>query len=217
VAGVGVGIGGIAGVFFGNVEIDGSLSTAGGGFEIDHPLDPGNKYLRHSSVESPDMLNVYSGNVSTDTEGEASVTLPDYCQALSQDLRYQLTVIGQFAQAIVAQEARDNKFTIKTDQPQIRVSWQVTGVRQDPWAVANRIAVDEEKTAEGRGRYLHPELWGQPADSRIHVRPRPSEPPAPEEPSAVERRLEEEWRQPEELVQQMRRSASWLQREETSE
>ncbi len=114
------------------------------------------------------MLNVYNGNVTTDANGEASVTLPDYFAALNQDFRYQLTVIGQFAQAIVAQEIRNNQFTIKTDKPRVKVSWQVTGIRQDPWAVANRIAVEEEKAAEEKGCYLHPELWGQSEEARIH-------------------------------------------------
>lgn len=217
-----------AGLFFGDVVISGTLSKGGGGFAIDHPLDPGNKYLRHSFVESPDMLNAYSGNVTTDTNGDAAVALPDYFEALNQDLRYQLTVIGQFAQAIVAEEVRNNQFRIKTDQPQVKVSWQITGVRQDPWAAANRIAVDEEKSAEERGRYLHPELWGQPEESRIHARPQPLEPPAPEELPAVERleelprttdraRLEEEWQRADEVVQQVRQTTSWLQGEETSE
>jgi hypothetical protein len=137
-------------------------------------------------------------------------------------------VIGQFAEAIVAQEVHNNQFTIATNQPEIKVSWQVTGVRQDPWAVANRIAVDEEKSAEERGRYLHPEVWGQPARLGIHAMLQPSEPPPPAEPPLVERleelprmtdpaRLEEEWRQAEELVQQMRQSISWPQWEATSE
>jgi hypothetical protein len=159
---------GLAGLFLGNVRITGSLSKAGGGFEIDHPLTPGNKYLRHSFVESPDMLNVYNGNVTTDANGEACVALPDYFEALNQEFRYQLTVIGQFAQAIVAQEIMDNQFTIKTDQPQIKVSWQVIGIRQDPWAAANRITVEEEKADEQKGRFLHPEVWDQPEELRIH-------------------------------------------------
>ena len=107
------------------------------------------------------MLNVYSGNVTTDDNGEACVALPDYFEALNQDFRYQLTVIGQFAQAIVAQEVRDNQFTVKTDQPRVKVSWQVTGTRQDRWAAANRMVVEEEKAAEEKGCYLHPTLWGQ--------------------------------------------------------
>jgi hypothetical protein len=118
------------------------------------------------------MLNVYSGNV-TDGNGEANVTLPDYFEALNQDFRYQLTVIGQFAQAIVAQEVSNNQFTIKTDQPRVKVSWQVSGTRHDPWAAANPIAVEEDKAAEEKGRYLHPELCAQPEAAMIHRSPQP--------------------------------------------
>ena len=114
------------------------------------------------------MLNVYNGNVTTDSNGEADVRLPHYFETLNQDFRYQLTVIGQFAQAIVSQEIVDNGFTIKTDQPQVKVSWQVTGIRRDAWAAANRIAVEEEKAGDDKGRYLHPELWGQPEEAQIH-------------------------------------------------
>jgi hypothetical protein len=159
---------GFAGVFVGKVLVSGFLSKAGGGFEIDHPLDPANTYLRHSFVECPEMLNVYSGNATTDDKGEAKVALPKYFEALNQDFRYQLTVIGQFAQAIVAEEIRNNRFTIKTDQPQVKVSWQVTGIRQDPWAVANRMVVEEDKAAEDKGHYLHPEPWGQSAEAAMH-------------------------------------------------
>jgi hypothetical protein len=159
---------GFAGVFLGKVRVSGFLSKAGGGFEIDHPLDPANTYLRHSFVECPEMLNVYSGNATTDDKGEAGVALPTYFEALNQDFRYQLTVIGQFAQAIVAEEIRNNRFTIKTDQPQVKVSWQVTGIRRDPWAIANSMVVEEDKAAEDKGHYLHPELWGQSAEAAMH-------------------------------------------------
>jgi hypothetical protein len=30
-------------------------------FKIDHPLDPANKYLVHASVESSEMMNIYTG------------------------------------------------------------------------------------------------------------------------------------------------------------
>ena len=171
--GVGVlgesGSGGFAGLFLGNVRVTGNLSKAGGGFEIDHPLDPENKYLSHSFVESPDRLNVYNGTLTTDDNGEAVVVLPGYFSALNHQCCYQLTVIGQFAQAIVAAEvSRDNEFTIRTSEPRVTVSWQVTGIRRDPWAVANRMEPEAEKTAEERGRFLHPELWGQRHEVPIH-------------------------------------------------
>ena len=34
------------------------MSKPGGSFKIDHPVDPACKYLYHSFVESPDMMNV---------------------------------------------------------------------------------------------------------------------------------------------------------------
>jgi len=151
----------------GNLTVTGSVSKSGGSFKIDHPLDPANKYLSHSFVESPDMMNIYNGNVVTDANGEASVVLPEYFEALNRDFRYQLTVIGQFAQVIVAQEISNGRFTIKTDKPNVKVSWQVTGVRQDAWAEAHRIQVEEEKPQKERGLYLYPQLYGQPKEQGI--------------------------------------------------
>ena len=45
----------------GNLDVTGTISKGGGTFKIDHPLDPTNKYLYHSFVESPDMMNIYNG------------------------------------------------------------------------------------------------------------------------------------------------------------
>lgn len=149
-----------AGYFNGNVTVSGTLSKGGGSFKIDHPLDPQNKYLYHSFVESPDMMNVYNGNITTDVNGEATVQLPDYFEALNRDFRYQLTTIGSFARAMVADKIKKNQFRIKTDSPNVEVSWQVTGIRQDAFANANRIPVVENKKSEEKGMYLHPEAFG---------------------------------------------------------
>jgi hypothetical protein len=153
---------GFAGAFWGNVSITGTLSKGGGGFKIDHPLDPANKYLSHSFVESPEMMNAYSGNITTDEKSMATIVLPDYFEALNRDFRYQLTVLGEMAQAVVASQIKDNRFTIRTDQPGVMVSWLVTGVRQDPWANNHRITVEEDKPLEDRDLYLHPEIHNQP-------------------------------------------------------
>jgi hypothetical protein len=133
-------------------------------FKIDHPQDPANKYLVHASVESSEMLNIYSGNVTTNGEGNATVQMPKWFAALNTDFRYQLTPIGQFAQAIVATEINNNRFTIRTDKPNVKVSWQVTGVRQDAFAKAHPMVVEQAKEAGLRGYYLHPELFGAPAE-----------------------------------------------------
>jgi len=149
-----------AGVFYGNVKVYGTLSKGGGSFIIDHPLDPENKYLYHSFVESPDMMNVYNGNVLLDANGEAVIQLPDYFEALNRDFRYQLTCIGGFAPVYISQKISGNQFTIAGGQPGMEVSWQVTGIRHDKFAEGNRIQVEVDKTADERGKYLHPRAYG---------------------------------------------------------
>ena len=158
---------GFAGYFSGKVHVNGALSKSSGSFKIDHPLDPANKYLFHSFVESPDMKNVYDGVVVTDENGLAVVELPEWFETLNRDFRYQLTVIGRFAQAIVEKEIERNRFAIRTNFGKVKVSWQVTGIRQDEWANAHRVPVEELKAPEERGSYLHPELFGQPEEKSV--------------------------------------------------
>jgi hypothetical protein len=161
-----------AGYFNGDVIVMGNLSKGGGSFQIDHPLDPQNKYLFHSFVESPDMMNIYNGNIKTDDAGYATVTLPNWFEVLNRDFRYQLTVIDEgdgdgFAQAKIVRGVKDNSFVIKTSTPLTAVSWQVTGIRQDPYANKHRIQVEVAKTAGQRGRYIHPDAYGQPPERGI--------------------------------------------------
>ncbi len=106
----------------------------------------------------------------TDAEGYAVVEMPDYFEALNRDFRYQLTVIGQFAQAIISEEVQDRRFVIRTNLANVKVSWQVTGVRHDPWAEANRIPVEEIKPDEEQGTYLVPAVYGQPQSMSVDAR-----------------------------------------------
>lgn len=150
------------GTFAGNLNVTGTLTKGGGAFKIDHPLDPANKYLSHSFVESPDMMNIYNGIAKLDAEGEAWVTLPDWFEALNQDFRYQLTAIGAAAPSLhVAQEVAGNRFKIAGGPAGTKVSWQLTGIRHDPYAEAYRIKTEEDKPLSQRGYYLHPTLYGQ--------------------------------------------------------
>jgi hypothetical protein len=151
----------------GDLYVAGTLTKAFGTFKIDHPLDPENKYLSHSFVESPDMMNIYNGNVVTDAEGTAVVELPGYFEALNRDPRYQLTVIGSFAAAQIADEISNNRFVIRTSEPGVKVSWQVTGIRQDAYARQHPIVVEDEKAVADRGRYLYPEAFGKPTSLAI--------------------------------------------------
>jgi trimeric autotransporter adhesin len=152
----------------GNLSITGNLSKGSGSFKIDHPLDPANKYLEHSFVESPDMMNIYNGVIVLDSKGEAYVTLPDYFQALNSDFRYQLTAMGTPGPNLyVAEEISGNHFKVSGGKPGGKVSWQVTGVRQDAYAKAHRIRVEEDKPAQEKGHYLHPELFGASEEEAI--------------------------------------------------
>ncbi|HEV8483502.1 MAG TPA: hypothetical protein VGV87_08145 [Blastocatellia bacterium] len=159
---------GLAGLFAGDVQITGNLSKGGGSFKIDHPLDPANKYLYHSFVESPDMMNIYNGNVKLDSNGEAVVELAEWFGALNRDFRYTLTAVGAPGPNLyVAEEVSNNHFRIAGGAPGAKVSWTVTGIRQDAWANAHRIAVEEDKSESERGHYLYPELFNQPEEKGI--------------------------------------------------
>ncbi|HKB71189.1 MAG TPA: hypothetical protein VKH46_10135 [Thermoanaerobaculia bacterium] len=167
--------GGKAAHFYGgDVYIDNNLHvtkaiTAGTkDFKIDHPLDPANEYLVHASIESSEMVNIYSGNVVLDGHGVAAITLPAWMEAENADFRYQLTAVGlSQAGLYVAQEVRDHRFVVAGGSPGGKVSWQITGVRRDRWALANPLVVEEKKPANERGLYLHPEAYGLRPEKRI--------------------------------------------------
>jgi hypothetical protein len=157
-----------AAYFVGEVAVIGKLSKASGGFLIDHPLDPSAKYFSHSFVESPEMKNVYDGMVVLDANGEAVVDLPTWFESLNSDFRYQLTPIGTPGPNLyIAEEVFSNRFKIAGGTPMMKVSWQVTGIRQDAWAKAHPMQVEEDKSVEERGFYLHPELYGAPREQSI--------------------------------------------------
>jgi hypothetical protein len=155
----------LAGEFGGDVEVTGMLMKGGGGFQIDHPLDPKNKLLNHSFVESPDMMNLYDGIATLGSGGEATVKLPSYFQSLNSDYRYSLTALGEPAPGLfVKEEIKNNQFVIAGGRPSQRVSWLVTGIRQDAFAKAHRIVAEAEKGKGNRhkkGKYLHPKAFGK--------------------------------------------------------
>jgi hypothetical protein len=174
---------GLAALFFGNVrtvavfggnrgdlDVAGNLNVHGGtkNFKIDHPLDPANKYLYHAAIESSEVLNVYSGNVKLDANGEALVPLPEWFESINRDFRYSLTPIGVPAPGLfIAQEITDNRFKIAGGAPGSRVSWQVTGVRSDAVMLKHPFKVEEDKRANEKGYYLDPDAYDQPAEKSI--------------------------------------------------
>ena len=174
---------GLSGVFKGNVRVYGTINKSALYFQIDHPLDPANKYLNHSSIESTDMKNLYDGVVALDEKGEAKINLPGWFGALNKDFRYQLTAIGAPGPNLyIAEEISENNtnysknnsnknnnsgFKIGGGTSGMKVSWQVTGVRKDPYAKAHPIQVEEDKPDKERGYYIHPDLYDEPAEKGI--------------------------------------------------
>ena len=132
-----------------DLTVTGSITAPAKSFKIDHPLDPENQFLIHNSIESNERINIYSGNVITDAEGYATVMLPEYMSALNSDFKYQLTIVDKsFARAVIWEpmNAETNSFVIRTDSPEITVSWQLTGTRKDQWALDNPMEVEVLKS-----------------------------------------------------------------------
>lgn len=158
---------GWAGYFKGDVEVTHTLYQSNSASRIDDPLDPSNKYLTQPFVESSEMKSVYDGTVTLDHAGEATVELPAWCEAVNKDFRYQLTPIGEHASLYIAEEVNENKFRIAGGYEGRKVSWQVTGVRRDPYAEAYRTGGESLKPMFLRGRLLHPELYGRPQSESV--------------------------------------------------
>jgi len=102
-----------------------------------------------------------------DSNGQATVTLPSYFEALNKDHRYQLTCIGGFAPVFIAKEVSGNQFEIAGGSPGLKVSWTVTGIRQDPYANTYRIKPEVMKDKDERGKYLYPEVYNKPNSLRM--------------------------------------------------
>lgn len=175
---------GVAGYFDGTVEVTEDLNVSGSkNFKIDHPTDPTGKYLKHAAVESSERMNVYTGNVTLDADGRAVVQLPDYFERLNTNVRYQLTAIGAPAPSLyVAQEVQNNQFRIAGGQPGMKVSWEVTGVRDDAYARAHPFQAETAKPSGKTGTYINPEAHGAPRSQREVRSPqeqRPSSQPSP--------------------------------------
>ena len=138
-------------------------------FLIDHPTDPDNKILRHFSIESNEVLNVYRGTTAFDANGEAVIQLPDYFDAINKNPSYQLTPIGAPAQLYIKKKIQNNNFVVAGGQPGMEVSWIVTAERNDAYLQKypeqkNTVILKRENQ---RGKYFMPELFGLPKEKSI--------------------------------------------------
>ncbi|MCW5934961.1 MAG: hypothetical protein KIT45_11815 [Fimbriimonadia bacterium] len=177
----------VAGAASHAVFAEGSFAALGTkSFQIDHPLHPETHYLNHFCTESSEPLNAYSGNVVTDAQGYATVHLPDYFESVNREFRYQLTIVDgageEFVLARVVRKIQSNRFVIRTNQPHVEVSWRVEAIRNDPWVQRYGFQTEQEKEDELKGKYLSPELYGQPKERGLNYRPKPESEPTKEQP-----------------------------------
>ncbi len=196
VVGVGPGYGVIGeeggGIFSYGVYAVGDIGASGTKpFRIDHPDDPGNKYLLHYSVESPEVINFYSGTIALDAAGEAFVELPPYFARINRDPRYTLTAVGApmpmlhvaleiDGSALITGAAAEPgeavpvcSFRIAGGARGGRVSWEVKALRNDRWVQQHGAPVELDKQDHEKGTYQHPGLYGQPPEKGMNYRPRP--------------------------------------------
>jgi hypothetical protein len=163
--------GSYAGLFSGDVRVTGTLTKANVQFEIDHPLDPANKFLRHSAIESNEYKNIYDGIAVLDEHGRADVALPEWFEALNEDYRYQLTSLGAPAPDLhIASELRDRRFTVAGGQPHAKVCWLISGVRHDAYATAHPLRVEADKLDDEAGLFMHPQEHNEPQRLSLFAR-----------------------------------------------
>lgn len=156
-----------AATFLGDIEINGELINSVSVVIFDNPLDPANQFLKHANIGSSEMLNVYSGNATLDENGEAWIELPEWVESVNHDFRYQLTCVGGSSAVYIAKEVSSNRFKIAGDIPKMKISWQLTGVRKDPWALSHPLVVEKAKATNEQGFYQHPQLYSQPVEKGI--------------------------------------------------
>jgi len=135
-------------------------------FMIDHPADPENKFLRHFSIESDEVLNVYRGTVVLDNNGIAKVKMPEYVELINKGFSYTLTPIGSYAELYISKELSGGSFEIAGGNQGQKVSYVVYGVRNDPYIQKNpeKTEVVVQKNPHQIGKYLQPNLYDKPEE-----------------------------------------------------
>ncbi|MDA3912410.1 MAG: hypothetical protein PF448_13735 [Bacteroidales bacterium] len=147
------------------VYSDGNFAATGTkAFVIDHPTDPENKNLKHFCMESPEVLNLYRGNVMLDANGEAVVELPDYFESINTNFSYNLTPIGAPVNLYIKEKINNGQFIIAGGNANMEVSWTVYAERNDKYVQAYPEAKQVEVDKRQPGKYLRPELYGQGQD-----------------------------------------------------
>ncbi|MCP4121274.1 MAG: hypothetical protein GY751_05935 [Bacteroidetes bacterium] len=144
-------------------------------FIIDHPEKPETHLLKHFSIESDEVLNMYKGTAVLERNGRAVVELPSYFDDINRDFAYQLTPIGTPVQPWIVCEITNNRFVIG-GKPNSRVSWIIVANRNDAYIKNNpdRITPELAKRSSDVGKYLDPVSHGKTLEEGILYKPEPT-------------------------------------------
>jgi hypothetical protein len=122
---------------FGSLYCTGTITSAGAkAFKIVHPQDS-SKYLIHACLEGPEIAVFYRGEGQTGEDGLATITLPDYFEALTAKTgrTVQLTELFEDDDTdigkLAASRVKDGKFTVRSEYASQRFYWEVKAVRAD--------------------------------------------------------------------------------------
>jgi hypothetical protein len=87
--------------------------------------------MSETHQERPRVGWSYSGEVWTDESGRAVVALPPFVRTHRAGFEYELTPVESACSAMVAEEIVDDRFTIATDEPHVKVAWRVTALKEE--------------------------------------------------------------------------------------
>lgn len=118
-------------------------------WRIDHPLTPTTHWLDHVAVEGDGHYTFYRGNVTLDQHGLATVQMPEWFDALNDDLAITYGEWGDAPRARTSHRIKNG--WVIAGQPHQRVSWMASGVRADAWAKAHPVLVEVEKDEAEQG------------------------------------------------------------------
>ncbi len=142
----------VAGVIHGQeLSISGSKN-----FMIDHPLDPENKQLVHSTLEGPEVGVYYRGEAQLQN-GQTEVVLPSYFEVLTRKENRTVLLTPKFdsnepISNLAASAVENGKFSaraIDSQNPSQKFFWEVKAVRADiaPLEV-ERLKTDGERRVD---------------------------------------------------------------------
>jgi len=130
-----------------DLYVGGTLSKAAGSFRIDHPNKPDTHYLQHSFVESPEMLNIYTGQGLLENN-VCKIKMPDWFIALNGDNKstftYQLTPKRKNSLWVREEMNKEGEVVFGSEHDG-NFYYMITAIRHDDYAINNPINVELKK------------------------------------------------------------------------